>query len=211
MKDSKHPNPSYNTALQAIRNMRSFLLLLVAMSVFVQCGTGSGSDSPAGEDTNVRNLDKENVEGVKIVYVNIDTLLLHYNFAIDINKELIAKEGNVTVAINKSSREIDNVRHKRRNAKTMEEYRQLSISILEKEEEFMKLREELLSEYNREVHARDKELRDSISKYISEYNKVKGYDFILTRFEDNMLYANKALDITLEIAEGLNKRYNQKK
>ena len=58
--------------------------------------------------------------------------------------------------------------------------------------------------------ARSKELRDSINNYILEHNKTNGYDFILTKIGDNILYANSAFDITDEIVKGLNKRYKKK-
>ena len=50
-------------------------------------------------------------------------------------------------------------------------------------------------------------MRDSITNFIKEYNATKGYDFILTRVGDEILYANEAYDITEEIVEGLNQRY----
>ena len=42
---------------------------------------------------------------------------------------------------------------------------------------------------------------------VKMFNKEKGYDLIISRVGDNLLYANEALDITKEVIEGLNKRY----
>jgi outer membrane protein len=46
-----------------------------------------------------------------------------------------------------------------------------------------------------------------VNNYIKIYNTTKGYDYILTKIGDNILYANKALDITQDIIDGLNSRY----
>jgi outer membrane protein len=43
-----------------------------------------------------------------------------------------------------------------------------------------------------------------------EYNKDKGYDFIITKLGENLLYANPAYDITNEVTAGLNARYAEK-
>ena len=47
-------------------------------------------------------------------------------------------------------------------------------------------------------------------KFALDINKEKGYDFILTKIGDNILFANEAFDITMEIVNGLNKRYKSK-
>ena len=64
-----------------------------------------------------------------------------------------------------------------------------------------------IAEYEKEQIAKNKAMRDSITNFIKEYNATKGYDFILTRVGDEILYANEAYDITEEIVEGLNQRY----
>ena len=53
------------------------------------------------------------------------------------------------------------------------------------------------------------QLRDSINSFLKIYNKDKGYSLILSNTGfDNLLYADPAYNITNEIVEGLNKRYN---
>lgn len=54
-----------------------------------------------------------------------------------------------------------------------------------------------------------KTVNDSIEAFIKEYNKTRGYDAIL--FKAATLYINPALDITNEVVEGLNARYNKVK
>lgn len=44
--------------------------------------------------------------------------------------------------------------------------------------------------------------------YIEEYNKTRGYDAILMKAAT--LYISPDLDITDEVLEGLNARYNKK-
>ncbi len=58
-----------------------------------------------------------------------------------------------------------------------------------------------------EMAQQQQQLQDSVQNYIKEYNKSKGYDAIL--FKAAGVYFNPALDITDEIVEGLNARYNK--
>lgn len=50
-------------------------------------------------------------------------------------------------------------------------------------------------------------LNDSIDNFIRDYNARKGYDAILYRAAG--VYFNPSLDITAEVIEGLNARYNK--
>lgn len=50
-------------------------------------------------------------------------------------------------------------------------------------------------------------ITDSINSFINDYNKKKGYDAILYRAAG--VYFNPELDITDEVVEGLNARYNK--
>jgi outer membrane protein len=52
-------------------------------------------------------------------------------------------------------------------------------------------------------------VNDSIQKFIEVYNAQHGYDAILLKAAT--LYIDPALDITDEVVEGLNARYNKVK
>ena len=48
----------------------------------------------------------------------------------------------------------------------------------------------------------------AINSFLKIYNKTKGYSLIISNSGfDNLLYADKAFDITQEIVDGLNARY----
>ena len=73
----------------------------------------------------------------------------------------------------------------------------------------MKRGQAMIAELEKTSNEKYKMLTDCINEHIKEYNKTRGFDFILTRMGGNMLYANEALDITNEIAKGLNAKYNK--
>ena len=50
-------------------------------------------------------------------------------------------------------------------------------------------------------------LQDSLDNFLAEYNKVKKFKVIF--YKAAAVYADKSMDITAEVAEGLNKRYKK--
>lgn len=50
-------------------------------------------------------------------------------------------------------------------------------------------------------------LRDSLQNFLKAYNNDKHYDLILSKAGDNILMADKKYDITVDVINGLNKRY----
>ena len=66
-----------------------------------------------------------------------------------------------------------------------------------------------MREFERKIQNNGFEMRDSINSFLKMYNQTKGYDLIISNAGlDNLLYANPAYNITNEIVEGLNARYN---
>ena len=72
------------------------------------------------------------------------------------------------------------------------------------------LQQRLSTEFAAEQEKYNKALHDSIANYLALYNKDKKYSIIFSKSGDNLLYADKAYDITNEVIAGLNKAYKGK-
>ena len=80
---------------------------------------------------------------------------------------------------------------------------------MKKQQDLQDLQNRLTNELATENQKNSLQLRDSINSFLKEYNKEKGYSFIFSNTGfDNLLYADQAYNITDEIVEGLNARYN---
>ena len=62
-------------------------------------------------------------------------------------------------------------------------------------------------EFQNETEKYNKALRDSIQHFLASYNQSKKFTLILSKAGDNILYADKAHDITKDVIAGLNKAY----
>ncbi len=72
------------------------------------------------------------------------------------------------------------------------------------------MQQRLSNEFAAEQEKYNKALHDSIANYLTKYNKDKKYSIIFSKSGDNLLYADKAYDITNEVIAGLNKAYKGK-
>ena len=199
--------------MRNIKPLFKSILTVACIILFTQCGKNTDIATETHSNCTV-SLDS--IRGIRIAYVNLDTVMYRYEFALDINKEIISKETRINNTLDgkrkRLEEEVAEFEYKC-NAKLLaneEQFIEERDKILKKEQEYINLREELYMQLESENMAKSKELRDSVNNYILEHNKVKGYDFILTKIGDNILYANSTFDITNEILKGLNKRYKKK-
>ncbi len=156
---------------------------------------------------------QEGAKGIKIAFVNIDSLLTNYEFSKNINYEMLRKEENMKMTLSEKAKDIqadiDDFTRKLQNNvyATQQRAEEEQARIIKREEAYNKLTERLANELAAETQKKNLILRDSIDSYLKEYNKTAGYDLIISRIGDNLLYANDALDITDDVIKGLNERY----
>lgn len=174
---------------------------------FTQCNNASQQASvavPVVCDT---------MPSLKIAYVDIDTLLTNYKLWIELNEEMIGKEENVRATLNEKAtslqadfeefeRKLNNNAFVTRERAEAEQNR-----IIKKREELEALQERLTNELAIENSKNSLLFRDSINAFINDYNKIHKYNIILSRIGDNILYIDNAMNITQEIIDGLNARY----
>lgn len=183
------------------------LAAIVSMIIFTQCSLGNDAadtQQPAATEAN---------QGLKVVFVDLDTLMANYNFAKDINTDMMRKEEDIKLKLtekikNLQANQADFERKYKNNVyATPERAQQEYNRIVKMEQDIAQFEQSMAVEFEKEGAEKNKALRDSINAFIKIYNAEKGYDYILTRIGDNFLYANEALDITKEVVDGLNSRY----
>ncbi len=149
-----------------------------------------------------------------IAYINVDSLLVNYNYAKDLNEALLRKQENSRVSINQKGksleREVTDFQNKIKNNAFLTEARaQQEANRLQKQElELQELSQRLNNELMIEQQKMNEQLNDSIQSFLVEYNATKKYEMIFSNtMGDNILIAQPKYDITNEVLEALNKRY----
>lgn len=185
------------------------LSALAMMVAFTQCNGNDAASTTAGNSTPAAT----NGSGLKIAYVEIDSLLSNYNLCKDLNETMIKKQENVEVTLKEKMKSLDNEvrdfeRKYQNHVFTPERAQQEQNRLLKKRQDLEALHQRLMGELQQESDKNNIQLRDSINAYLKEYNKTKGYNLIINNAgSNNLLYADPALNITQEVIDGLNKRY----
>jgi outer membrane protein len=188
--------------------LKGFLMLAMAF-MFTQCADNKNANE--GNATPAATLASGEL---KIAYVEIDSLLTKYRFWNDLNEMMIQKEENIRTTLNEKAKELEQeMREFQRKLEnngfaSRERAEQENLRIAQKQRDLQQLQEKLANELQTENQKNSLQLRDSINSFLKIYNKDKGYSLIFSNTGfDNLLYADKAFNITEEIVEGLNARY----
>ncbi|MFV0545400.1 MAG: OmpH family outer membrane protein [Bacteroides sp.] len=186
---------------------------LAFIVLFSQCA-GKADNQTAANPTQAT----AGLSGMKIAYVEIDTLLAKYNFCIDLNEAMVKKSENVRLQLNQRANEL--AKEKQEFQKKYENNAFLSkesaesqyARLAQKEQELQNLSNKLQGELMRENEKNSLMFRDSINAFLKNYNQTHGYSLIFSNTGfDNLLYADSAFNITKEIVDGLNARYSSSK
>lgn len=149
---------------------------------------------------------------LKIAYVEVDSIMTQYNFAKEYSSLLEKKGQNIQKTLASKGQQLQaaaaNFQQKvQQNAYTREQAEAINANLQRQQADLQSLQQRLGNEFQSEQEKYNKALHDSIAHYLTIYNKDKKYSMILSKSGDNLLYADKAFDITNEVIAGLNKAY----
>ena len=153
---------------------------------------------------------------LKIAYVEVDSIMTQYTFAKEYSALLEKKGQNIQATIAQKGQALQaaaaNFQQKiQQNAFTSREQAESQQAAIQRDQaNLQSLQQRLSNEFAAEQEKYNNALHDSIAHYLAAYNKDKKYSIIFSKSGDNLLYADKAYDITNEVIAGLNKAYKGK-
>lgn len=192
----------------------SLLLSLFALTA-TSCGGQTSSDTAAGAPAQAASADgaTSTPTSLNIRYIDSDSLMTHYNLAKDFQEASMRAVSKIESARQAKATEIQKFaaaieQKARSNGYLSEASYNADMQKLQKmQQDAENYLNNLSRNTENELGQQQLQLNDTIESYIKEYNASKGYDAIL--FKAAGIYFNPALDITNEIVEGLNARYNK--
>lgn len=191
--------------------MKKFLLMVLCLGVMVSCNKQTEEEQTAKDPTNT-----ESTGELKIAYVEIDTLMANYQLCRDYTEIGNIEGENIQRTLASKQRALEQhyaamqQKYESNGFSSQEELQRAQASLQKEQQDLEELNSRLSTSFQEQQLKYNDEMRDSIQKFLKQYNKTKKYDFILSKAGDNMLYANAKYDITAEVLKGLNKRYKAK-
>ena len=201
-----------------MKNLSLIINVVLAIAVIVLFVLVLGNKSNSVANQSVTGKNQVTSGKLPIAYVNVDSLLLHYEFAKESNESLIKKQEDSRLKINTLARQLQNEmgdfqRKLENNAFLSRDRAQQEQTRLQKKQQDLQELDGSLSKQLVQVQQKmSEQLRDTINNFMKEYNKDHKYQLIISNTSsDNILYAEKTYDITAEVTKLLNERYTAKK
>lgn len=191
--------------------MKNILACVIVAATF---GMTACNNQPQKNDTkSENNVEAKSVDAQKIAFVEVDTIMSQYKYWKDVTKLMQTKQANVEKTLSSKQKALQQAAAnfqqnlQQNKFKSQQEAQAVQNSLQKQAQDGDALQQRLASELQEEAAKYNQALADSIHHYLAVYNKNKKYSLILSKQGDNILYGDKALDITNEIVAGLNKAY----
>ena len=182
------------------------LFAVVAFMAFTSC-----NDKPAAE------APKPNggvaLENLKIRYIDEDSIMANYNLAKDINEAMLRRQNQFDAAQKQRGNEISKfgnaMQQKYQNNQylTEEAFNADQAKLQKMQADAESYLTSLQQSIQNELNQSQIQLLDSIDNFMKDYAKKKGFDMVLRK--SATLFIDEKYDVTKEVIDGLNKRYNK--
>lgn len=185
-------------------------MFAIALAAMV---SACNKQSPKMDEQSTVSNDANTQGGIRVAFVEVDSLMTQFEFAKEKSKELEKKSQNARNTLTQKSNQLqaaaNNFQQKLQNNgfASREQAESVQNALQRQQNDLAALQARLENELSQETQKFNLALRDSLNNFLLIYNADKKYDLILAKSGDNILLSNKQLDITQDVVNGLNKRY----
>lgn len=196
-----------------MRHIATYLSLLALIGVGVLFYLHFSEKKSTGSHT----ISKVSSQGnqFRMAYFDIDSLQENYEYFKDVSGEMKRKEANLTSQMdalqNTYQKRLKELQEKGPSM-TQSEGEAAQREVAQMQQKFQQ--RQMSMEQDLKKHQVDvmTDVRNKIENYLKEYNKEKGYAFILSYEPGFMLYYRDSVyDITNDVIQGLNEQYKKEK
>ncbi|MCD6064496.1 MAG: outer rane chaperone Skp (OmpH) [Flavipsychrobacter sp.] len=148
----------------------------------------------------------------RIAYVDIDTLEANFTYLKSKREDFQRRQEGMKRELQNSAaqmqRDVQDVQRKAKAGTLTEaEYAAAERRIGQMQQSLQTREAALTEQLLKEQDDFNKDLQTRLDAFLTEYNKDKGYDYILSYSRaGHILYRNKELDITEDVIKGMNER-----
>ena len=198
--------------MKKITLVAKVLIAVALVALFTNC---KSKKSAKGSSDNTSNVQLSS--NFSAAWVNIDTLINNYDMYFDMQKELEESGRKLEAELNTKSKDFEKQANDfqdkvQKGLITRSQAQQMQQDLSAKEQELYRLRDDLRAQLADEQQVKLRQIHQSITEFLADYNKDKGFHLILSNtFGGPLLYGHPKLDITQEVLKGLNEKYSSKR
>lgn len=198
-----------------MKNTNTIISAILAIAVAILFVLHFTSNGKKGATSGVQNTEAVATASMPIAFVNLDSLLNNYEYAIELREKLMQKMESSQATINQQARslekEMQEFQRKVENNAFFDQGRaqREQERIMKKQQDFQVNSQKLQAELMQEEADMNMMLKEAIMEHVNKYNQEIGkYQVILSNAGgDNILYAEKVYDITEAVTKYLNDNY----
>jgi outer membrane protein len=153
-------------------------------------------------------------DNFRLAYFNLDSLESHYQYFKDVLDQVKGKENEMNAELNgmeKSFQKKISEWQKKAPAMSQTESQEAQQEYAQMQQNYQMRKQTLqesLMKHNEDLKA---DIRKKIEDYLKEYNKAKGYNYIISYEANSFIYIrDTANNITDDLISGLNASYKKK-
>jgi len=149
----------------------------------------------------------------KIAYFDMDSVQANYTFYKEVAKELTESEQKKRTELMKKKDENQNILkayQEKGQSMSQAEMAKAQQDLAQRDREYSMAEQMKASEMQDESFKKLHEVKKRIEDYLKDYNKTKGYSYIITNSTELIYYKDSVYNITTDIIKGLNDLYKKK-
>lgn len=187
------------------------LFLAVAVLFFLQFSGDKKVKKSSPAETSA------NTTAFGIAYVNIDTVVFKFNMYADRREELLEKQKKAEAELNSKGgqyeRGVKDYQDKvNKGLVTRATAAEMEQSLYQQQQELVSLRDKLQNDLLEEDQVMNRQILEYITTYLEEHKEEYNYQYIFGKsFGSVVLYGNASYDITQQVLDGLNLKYQEEK
>jgi outer membrane protein len=190
------------------------LVLLVAVAVLFFLHFSGRKTSETSKISSSNTVDERPVDDFRIAYFEMDSLNNSFALVKDVKAELNREEekmNNELARLQKSYN--DKVTQYQGQARSMssQESENVNRDIVQMQQRFASVKQQWEIKLQDLSMRKMQEVKNKVEEFLKEYNKAKGYKYILAYEPGFMFYRDSTYDITNDLVKGLNEKYKTKK
>ena len=184
------------------------LLILVGILFYLHFASPK---QPAVAATKV--MDTAPAGPFKIAYFEMDSIENNYQYLKEVKNQLKAKENQLTGQLTSlKNRYMEKVNKYQQEAQSLTQEKQSSMSqeLLQEQKMIQSKEQSMGADLQDESFKKMQVVNKTIEDFLKEFNKDKGYAYILAHQPGTIYYKDPRYDITREMLKGLNDSYKKK-
>lgn len=189
------------------------VVLLIAVAVLFYLHFSPGKKTETAKATNVGSPGAVPKGDFRIAYFEMDSINNSFSVVKDVRAELGKEEEKMNAKLTQMQKTYNDKLmqfQSRGQSMSSEESEKINREIVQMQQRFGMEKQQMEQEMQSITLRKMQQVKTQVEDYLKEYNKAKGYTYILAYEPGFMFFRDSAYDITADLLKGLNEKYKKK-